>query len=650
MHVIKVPNVQAALPAGLRYLEMYGIQRDSRAGPVVVAPGPVTTQYTRPRERVIFWPERDANPFFHFFESLWMLAGRNDIAFLTQFVARMKQFSDDGVTQHGAYGHRWMHHFELAREEIDDGISHGWMEDIDQVASIVNMLKRNPEERRCVLQMWDASVDLGRNGVDVPCLGGNTNVWSPEGDLPIKELSRRFSSGEIDRWPVYAVDPDTSVLKIQWCTNVWRNGRKRTIRLIFDDGSKLELTPDHRLYHKVRLPLAGTHHEISETPVSNLKVGDRVWATSRWLNYKGYQQIKKQLDVNTQGSNMVRIHRAYYEFLHGQLPKDVDVHNEDDDKLNNRAENLSREDHGTHSSYHQTGDRNNMRNMSPDQHKARGQKHSIALKSYWDNLSTNERQERSQIASEAALLGHRRRRERLALQDNHVIVAIEDAGEQDVYDFTVPSFSTALVGTGVVAHNCNTQAYFSINADGALNMTVSNRSNDIIWGAYGANAVHFSMLQEYMASAIGVEVGTYWQMSNNYHAYLDTLESVKSLITEPVSRRDPYSCGDVASFPLVSTPIDEWRQDLKMFLDVGPVVGLRDPFFRKVAVPMWVAHKAFKQPQHDDGYEQTSSRYDLARDALVNCRATDWQRAAVEWINRREANWRKSQHDGPNND
>ena len=32
-----------------------------------------------------------------------------------------------------------------------------------------------------------------------------------------------------------------------------------------------------------------------------------------------------------------------------------------------------------------------------------------------------------------------------------------------------------------------------------LCMTVCNRSNDMLWGAYGANVVHMSMLQEFVA-------------------------------------------------------------------------------------------------------------------------------------------------------
>jgi thymidylate synthase len=57
-----------------------------------------------------------------------------------------------------------------------------------------------------------------------------------------------------------------------------------------------------------------------------------------------------------------------------------------------------------------------------------------------------------------------------------------------------------------------------------LDLTVLCRSNDVVWGAYGANAVHFSVLQEYLAGRIGVDVGVMYQFSNNYHGYVDGAE------------------------------------------------------------------------------------------------------------------------------
>ena len=85
--------------------------QESRSGSVIEFPSPVTTTYKRPEERVLFYKNRDANPFFHLFESIWMLAGRDDVKYLSNFNKRMEEYSDDGHTLHGAYGYRWREYF-----------------------------------------------------------------------------------------------------------------------------------------------------------------------------------------------------------------------------------------------------------------------------------------------------------------------------------------------------------------------------------------------------------------------------------------------------------------------------------------------------------------------------------------------------------
>lgn len=166
MHVIDVRNVNDALPEGIRYLQQHGVKRDSRNGPVIVAPGPVSTVYRNPMERVILSPTRDANPFFHAYEALWMLTGRNDVAGPAHILKSFAQFSDDGKTFHGAYGKRWRSHFPLG---VDQNPLPREVLPLDQLPPIIEALKRNHDDRRCVLQMWDPSVDLGRVGKDVPC-------------------------------------------------------------------------------------------------------------------------------------------------------------------------------------------------------------------------------------------------------------------------------------------------------------------------------------------------------------------------------------------------------------------------------------------------------------------------------------------------
>lgn len=192
MIVIKARNVHKAFQVGMFELNIHGVPRESRAGNVIVMREPVTTVYREPSERVLFWASRDANPFFHFMEGLWMLAGRNDAAWISQFSANISQFSDDGVVFHGAYGHRWINHFnkEIPTDpnvEYDGG---GWESHFNQLQMIANILKANPDDRRCVLQMWDCERDLGQEGKDFPC---NTQIYfriSVDGRLNMTVLNR----------------------------------------------------------------------------------------------------------------------------------------------------------------------------------------------------------------------------------------------------------------------------------------------------------------------------------------------------------------------------------------------------------------------------------------------------------------------------
>lgn len=151
MQVLTVRNVHEALPKAMKILQQVGVRQGSRNGEVIRAPGPVTTEYVLPAERVIFWPQRDANPFFHLFEALWMLIGANKVEPLTRYAKNMANYADDDQ-MHGAYGHRWRFAFG-----------------VDQLDVIVRRLQQNPLDRQCVLQMWDTGFDLDADKRDLPC-------------------------------------------------------------------------------------------------------------------------------------------------------------------------------------------------------------------------------------------------------------------------------------------------------------------------------------------------------------------------------------------------------------------------------------------------------------------------------------------------
>lgn len=138
--LIKARNVNKVFPVGIMYLNKEGEKRDSRNGLTLEIMEPAMVTYQFPDERVLFSPARDANPFFHLFESLWMLAGRADVAFLDQYNKGMSQYSDDGISFNAPYGYRLRHTFGY-----------------DQLDGVIRKLRANQDDRRVVLQIHDPS-------------------------------------------------------------------------------------------------------------------------------------------------------------------------------------------------------------------------------------------------------------------------------------------------------------------------------------------------------------------------------------------------------------------------------------------------------------------------------------------------------------
>lgn len=332
---VRARSVHEALPIGLYLLDTFGERESSRYGDVLVCPMPVTTEYQQPWERCLLWPSRNANPFLHFYEGLYMLAGREKVAPLSAIVEKMQEFSDDGLTLRGAYGTRWRYAFGF-----------------DQLETIIDNLKTNPQCRRQYLTMWD----------------------------PIKDL---------------------------------RDG----------EGKK-------------------------------------------------------------------------------DLP-------------------------------------------------------------------------------------------------------------------------------------CNVGVAFRIVRD-RLQVTVFNRSNDAIWGTYGSDAVHFSMLQEYVATRVGVQIGSYWQISNNFHAYLATLPSVAEIprcATGPVVH--PYESLPRPA-PMISADPRGWDIELRHFIEVPPGknygLGWAQPFFRRVAIPIM-----------DTCWLAKAKNYSAALSRARRIESADWRLEITTWIQRRISTVAKSQ-------
>ena len=62
-----------------------------------------------------------------------------------------------------------------------------------------------------------------------------------------------------------------------------------------------------------------------------------------------------------------------------------------------------------------------------------------------------------------------------------------------------------------------------------LNLIVSMRSNDLIWGASAVNVFNFTLIQEYFSAILGMEIGCYYHIVNNLHYYENKREMVEAI-------------------------------------------------------------------------------------------------------------------------
>lgn len=369
----------------------------SRVGDVLMIEEPMTITYQKPLERVLFNQERDANPFFHLYESLWMLSGRNDVEPLKYYSSKIGDIaSDDGKTFNGAYGYRW----RTAWTHPTD-----IPEPIDQLKILIDHLKRVPNSRRAVLQMWNVEDDLLKleSTKDTCC-----------------NLSVLFS---IDNFPCPKCNG----------TGNWYNAAQHASDEVQGHGGP---------------------------------------------NEEAYMEICPKCDG------------------------------------------------------------------------------------------------------------------------------------------------------------------YKLEKSSQLNMTVTNRSNDMIWGMLGANVVHFSFLQEYMAACIGVEVGVYNQFTNNLHVYTENNGGFHPERWLSDKTDDLYIKENRKPFPLVRDPV-MFDREVNEFVEEHsknpqniPIKEFCEPFLNNVARPMSMAYHSYKEKM-----------FVAALGWCNEIAADDWRVACINWMLKRKTNYEKKLRD-----
>ncbi len=131
---------------------------------------------------------------------------------------------------------------------------------------------------------------------------------------------------------------------------------------------------------------------------------------------------------------------------------------------------------------------------------------------------------------------------------------------------------------------CNTHIYFR-QVNGRLDMTICNRSNDVVWGACGANIVHMSYLHELVATASRLPMGKYRVMCNNLHIY----QHHWPMLDNPLSY-NIYDAQDLFTMPVLEPErqdLQEFLNECEQFIKYTDEIEYKSRWLEHVAKPMY---------------------------------------------------------------
>ena len=86
---------------------------------------------------------------------------------------------------------------------------------------------------------------------------------------------------------------------------------------------------------------------------------------------------------------------------------------------------------------------------------------------------------------------------------------------------------------------CTRSLHFMI-VDGKLNLYTYMRSNDGIFGFSAVNLYNFTLMQQYVAKILGVPIGSYWHIADNFHYYENKKELVETLASVDLEKAKSY--------------------------------------------------------------------------------------------------------------
>lgn len=437
-------------------------------------------------------------------------------------------------------------------------------ENHNQYAQAYAELKANPFSRRAEMIYTRPSIweEYDKNGMsDFLCFSGDTLVLSPEGDLPIKEVVERIE--KFGKYPVYSVNFETEEREIKWAIKGAKTGKKKILRVHFDNGNHIDSTEDHIFYIKKKESDSSYSYD-NEVRAKDLTLGMSCVTSLIYKNgHTGHLRFKKPLRGEFSFKNSKIAHREYYEFATGtKIPHAYDVHHLDENPRNNSICNLQMIHKSEHRRMHMLGQNNAIFKVEDRTEQLRKmvstiskivnnrdlsfyeKKNNVTILDVQFNVSNfmnceefkrksmrNFRKFVSKFSNSNVftVLRHWQKFSGLTWSDicnqNCKITKLEYLDERDVYDITVEDNHNFFVGwknefgigNGVLVHNCTDAVQYFIRND-KLVSHVRMRQNDAIFG-YKGDFAWQKHVQNKLANDLGVESGDLIWTAGSFHIY-----------------------------------------------------------------------------------------------------------------------------------
>lgn len=116
-----------------------------------------------------------------------------------------------------------------------------------------------------------------------------------------------------------------------------------------------------------------------------------------------------------------------------------------------------------------------------------------------------------------------------------------------------------------------------------LNLIVSMRSNDLIFGASAVNIFNYTFIQEYFAKILNLEIGDYIHVANNFHYYerhvdmVNALSKITNIQENPIIRQKTFS--SLSDFDSLIKRLDDEEVKMRIKLTKYQKVEFEDEFF-----------------------------------------------------------------------